>query len=588
MQSRELYKRIYEIFKPFQWKFIINLGLIALVQLLFICGPLTLGMLIDALTRRRSWTHVVGLITLMAGLRAAINLVSYINNKYEIKHLDFDFPQYISLYGIDKIMAFSIGQHHNQNSGIKLGLIGKGEGSIRNLLNDLLYNLAPSACQLIIIMIFLMTMNHWLALVYVFGISLYTLMSVKLHKKFSPMLEQEEKLYNESSKLGGDMVKNVMLVKVNCKTDFVRSEFQAKFAEIARLGKKIWLSYCWHAVFRNLCYVATYTAVIALGVLFMYQGKITAGLLTTFVIWVSNISGTLNSLNQVQRRITKSLATIKDYFDNVLTEPAIADRPDAKVLEKLSGQIEFRHVDFSYPSRNNTSAETRNVLKGLHFTIRPNEKVAFVGHSGAGKSTVIQLLIRAYDPSCGQVLIDGHDLRDLKLSAYLERVGLVEQEVCMFDNTLAYNLQFGVEDKAAISMERMDEIAEACRINEFFHLLEDGYDTLIGEKGVKLSGGQKQRVGIARALIKNPQILILDEATSSLDTENEAMIRESIEKASAGRTTIIIAHRLSTIRWVDRIFVMDNGEVVSIGSHAELFENSPAYQNLMKNQIAFV
>jgi ABC-type multidrug transport system fused ATPase/permease subunit len=588
MSSKELCKKIYEVFEPFRWKMIVNLGFIAVIQLLFICGPLTLGALIDALTKHRPWSVVIGWVALMGALRAAICLINYLNSKYEILYLDFDFPQYISLYGIDKIMAFSIGQHHNQNSGIKLGLIGKGEGGIRNLLNDFLYNLMPGICQLVITMILLMKMNFQLGLVYVFGIMLYAFMSVRLHKKFSPLLTQEEKLYNDSNRLSGDMVKNVMLVKVNCKTDFVRSEFKKKFAEISQLGKRIWLDYSWQAVYRNLIYAITLTSVIALGVHFLSQGKITVGFLTTFILWVSNISGTLNNMNQVQRRITKSWGSVRDYFENILTEPAIKDVPGAKQLEKIEGKIEFRNVNFSYPTRNNAAGDSRQVLKGVDFTIQPNEKVAFVGRSGAGKSTITQLLIRAYDPSSGQILIDGHDLRDLQLSSYLEQVGLVEQDVSMFDNTLAYNLQFGVNDKSTITKATMDEVAEACRINEFFHLLEDGYNTMIGEKGVKLSGGQKQRVGIARALIKNPQILILDEATSSLDTENEAMIRASIEKASAGRTTIIVAHRLSTIKWVNRIFVMDDGEVVNIGSHDELLENSPVYQNLMKHQSAFV
>jgi len=212
--------------------------------------------------------------------------------------------------------------------------------------------------------------------------------------------------------------------------------------------------------------------------------------------------------------------------------------------------------------------------------------VAFVGESGAGKTTVVHALLRAQDPEEGQIVVDGNDLRVLDLKHFRESIGIVDQEVSLFDHTLRYNITYGLNGRSgSITDADLDRIAEMSCINRFFPRLEKGYDTIIGERGIKLSGGEKQRVGIARALIKEPDILIFDEATSNLDSENEALIRESIEKAAQGRTTIIIAHRFSTIRKVDKVIVFDKGQVVGQGTHKELALSCEPYRRLIHRQI---
>ena len=228
-------------------------------------------------------------------------------------------------------------------------------------------------------------------------------------------------------------------------------------------------------------------------------------------------------------------------------------------------------------------------LKTRAFTIEAGETVAFVGESGAGKSTVVHALIRAQDPEEGQIIIDGNDLRVLDLKRFREAIGIVNQQVSLFDHTLRYNITYGLNGRAAkVTDAELDKIAEMSCVNRFFSRLEKGYDTIIGERGVKLSGGECQRVGIARALIKNPDILIFDEATSNLDSENEALIRKSIEKASKGRTTIIIAHRFSTISNADKIIVLSKGEVAGIGTHDELMQNCEPYRRLIQNQVSML
>ena len=280
-------------------------------------------------------------------------------------------------------------------------------------------------------------------------------------------------------------------------------------------------------------------------------------------------------------------------------EPDVKNVKNPVKPERYEGRIEFRNVSFSYPMRKylddenepavNQEAKTFDALDGVNFTIEPGQKVAFVGHSGAGKSTIVKLLTRAYDPDGGQIVVDGNDLRVIDLKHFRENLGVVEQDVSLFDNTLRYNICFGLNGRSStVTNTELDEVAKLSCIDKFQHRLEKGFDTIIGEKGIKLSGGERQRVGIARALIKKPEILIFDEATSHLDTENEMLIRQSIESASEGRTTILIAHRLSTIKNADKIFVLGNGKIVGEGRHEELAATCYEYQKLIQNQTVMV
>lgn len=277
--------------------------------------------------------------------------------------------------------------------------------------------------------------------------------------------------------------------------------------------------------------------------------------------------------------------------------------PDVKVIDNpfrpaaVAGRIEFKNVSFAYPKRKYLDDEDEgkknapvpsdiDVLNDVSFTILPGETVAVVGPSGGGKSTIAKLCIRAYDPQNGQVIIDGNDLRIWDLKLLREHTGVVEQEINLWDDTIRKNILFGLNGYGKeIRSADLDEISRMVCLDKFFAQLEHGYETIVGEKGITLSGGQRQRMGIARALIKNPKILILDEATSNLDTENEALVHKSIENAAEGRTTVIIAHRLSTIKNANRIFVVDGGRIVGFGRHEELMKSSEIYRRLVNNQL---
>jgi ATP-binding cassette subfamily B protein len=256
------------------------------------------------------------------------------------------------------------------------------------------------------------------------------------------------------------------------------------------------------------------------------------------------------------------------------TEPEVADRPDAIEVERLEGEIRYRDVTFGYDPQ-------RPVLQGINLTIRPGETVAFVGPSGAGKTTLCSLLPRFYDVDGGQVTVDGHDIRSLTLASLRRQIGIVQQDVFLFFGSIRENIAYG---NLEATEPEIWAAARRAHLDAFIQSLPKGLDTLIGERGVKLSGGQKQRLAIARMFLKNPPILILDEATSALDTETERIIQQSLAELAAGRTTLIIAHRLATIKHADRIVVVTESGISEQGAHQELIRSGGAYSRLHQAQ----
>jgi subfamily B ATP-binding cassette protein MsbA len=305
------------------------------------------------------------------------------------------------------------------------------------------------------------------------------------------------------------------------------------------------------------------------------NGNLTVGTMVAFIAYIERLYNPLRRLVNSSTTLTQAYASMDRVFELMDEKYDVEDGPNSKAISSVKGKLQFDGVSFRYEEENNL------VLNNMNFTVEPGQTAAFVGMSGGGKSTIISLIPRFYDATSGSVKIDDIDIRDVKINSLRENIGIVLQDNILFSDSVKENILMGRPDATD---DEVIEAAKAANAHDFIVSLPEGYDTKVGERGVKLSGGQKQRVAIARVFLKNPPILVLDEATSALDLESESLIQDSLERLAHNRTTIIVAHRLSTITHADQIFVIDHGELKEQGTHNELMESKGIYYNLFQVQ----
>ena len=299
-------------------------------------------------------------------------------------------------------------------------------------------------------------------------------------------------------------------------------------------------------------------------------GEISPGELIAFILYATIIAGPMGSFARLYARMQEGVGASKRVFEILAMEGEVRDLPDAKPLPRIEGKVELDDVHFHY-------RDDQKVIQGISFTVEPGQTIALVGPSGAGKSTLVQLLHRFYDPIKGEIRIDGIPLKSAQQSSYWQQIGIVPQETILFGGTILENIEYA---KPGVTKEEVIEAAKAANAHNFITETPEGYETVVGEKGIRLSAGQRQRIAIARAILKNPRILILDEATSALDNESELLIQEALERLMQGRTSFIIAHRLSTIHNAERIIVMDKGKIIENGNHSQLMKEEGLYHKL--------
>ncbi len=314
-----------------------------------------------------------------------------------------------------------------------------------------------------------------------------------------------------------------------------------------------------------------YILVVMVGAYFMMKGEILAGDLTAYLLFVSSLLTSVRRIVEFTEQFQRGMTGIERFLEIMDTEPEIVDKPDAKKITDVDGVIDFENVSFHY------SDDPTDVLTGINLHVNKGESVALVGPSGAGKTTLCNLIPRFYDVTDGSVRIDGTDVRDITMQSLRSHIGVVQQDVYLFSGTIAENILYG---RPSASREEVIQAAKDAGAYEFIMKFENGFDTYVGERGVKLSGGQKQRISIARVFLKNPPILILDEATSALDNESERVVQESLERLAGGRTVFTIAHRLTTIRNANLILVLTENGIEEQGTHEELMQKQGIYAGL--------
>ena len=333
-------------------------------------------------------------------------------------------------------------------------------------------------------------------------------------------------------------------------------------------------TYKWMAAFQTTTRLfdgLMYLVVIVAGGLFLMTGGISAGDFVAYMLYVSTLLTTIRRIIEFAEQFQRGVTGVERFYEIMDADVDIFDEPGATPIENVRGEIEFEHVSFEYPDDHN------KVLRDLSLRIKAGEKLALVGPSGGGKTTLTNLIPRFYDPTSGRILLDGRDLRGITLESLRSAVGVVQQDVYLFSGTVFENIAYG---KAGATREEVEQAARRAGAHEFIQNLANGYDTYVGERGVKLSGGQKQRISIARVFLKDPAVIILDEATSALDNESEALVAQSLAALAEGRTSLTIAHRLTTIQSADRILVLGGEGIEEEGTHNELLAKKGTYYKL--------
>lgn len=579
--TKQIFKFLWDKSKKYKW-IITQLFLYTLIiQSISLVSPYITGLLLDSFISGFDFQKSLKLILIGLGLTLISRIFWFLKSYVDISKFFFDFRKHLSMHGIEKILAFSVGQHTSKNSGVKDTIMNKGVEAIKNLVNTVLNDLLPLILKVSILLVGLFILDWHLGL-FIFSISVFVVfLQLRIAKKYIPEFQKLEKLGQERHKGFWEVLRNIFLIKNSGREEYGYKHIENLFDHVNIPSKKYWLGFSFRLHFSSVIIAVSSAAFMGLAVWKIGQGTLSPGMFIVVSTWAGMLFSELYMFQSIQRTFAFQIPAIQELKDFMDIQPAIKILKNTSIPEKFEGEIEFQNVSFKYPDDEGEDS----VLENISFTIKPKETIGVVGRSGSGKSTLIKLLLRNYDPSQGNILIDGKNLKKLNLSWYLQHIGYVEQSTQLFDMTLRENLAFATSEQ--LSESDFERALKQAGLLDFIRKLPNGLDTKIGEQGIKLSGGQRQRLAIARALIKKPALLILDEATASLDTEKEREIQEAIDNLThenISATKIVIAHRLSTVINADRIFVFDNGSLVESGTHRELLENCEIYQNLYNLQ----
>ncbi len=473
------------------------------------------------------------------------------------------------------IHALSLRYHITRKTGGLSRVIERGVKGVDFLLRFLLFSIIPLILELVMVgAILFFVFDVWYLVVVIVVITLYVWFTFKVTEWRVQIRRRMNERDTDANQKAIDSLLNFETVKYFNAEDREARRYDTSMQGYEAAAVQTGVSLAWLNVGQSLIITAGLVIVMVMAALGVQSGELSVGDFVMVNAYMIQLTMPLNFLGTVYREIRQALVDMGEMFGLLEQNAEIEDSPDAKPIAVRGGRIEFRDVDFHYDTE-------RGILHGLSLVVEPGQTVAVVGPSGSGKSTIARLLFRFYDVTGGAILIDGQDIRDVTQSSLRAEIGMVPQDTVLFNDTILYNIAYG---RPEASREEIEAAARAAQIHDFVARLPDGYDTMVGERGLKLSGGEKQRVGIARTLLKDPPILLLDEATSALDTQTERDIQDSLKAMGEGRSVITIAHRLSTVVDADRIVVLEKGVVVESGTHAELLERDGRYAAMWSRQ----
>ena len=564
-----------------KWRVVISVVSLVIAKLVAVATPMILGASVDSLSGADDGSRLFMLGAV--GLTIAYGLSRVLDSGFQ-QLRDVVFAKVgqralrqVGLETFQHIHNMSLRYHLSRKTGGLSRVMERGVKGVSFLLRFLLFSIGPLMLQLILISAALATFFDVSYLIviavavvaYVWFTAVVTEWRVKIRKE---MNDQD----NEANQKAIDSLLNFETVKY-----FGAEAREAGRYDLAMEGYEtaaLKTSYSLGVINigQALIINTAMVVVMLMSVRGVAAGTVTVGGFVTVNAYMMQVMMPLNFLGFVYREIRQALVDMSEMFGLLEQTPEVKDKPNASEFQVRGGSIELRDVHFSYDPE-------RAILKGVSLRVEPGQTLAIVGPSGSGKSTIGRLLFRFYDVSQGALLVDGQDVRDVTQLSLHDAIGVVPQDTVLFNDTIYYNIAYG---RADATREQIVQAAKAAQIHNFVQSLPKGYDTTVGERGLKLSGGEKQRVGIARSFLKNPPILLLDEATSALDTETEHEIQESLIQMGKGRTVMIIAHRLSTVVHADRIVVLEQGQIVEEGSHDALLSQNGRYSHLWHLQLS--